>query len=103
MKTKDTVISPKILENNTHPPGNRQNGESMVQTLIIKHNTDTGKNSRLRVVAGDCVDEVNSAPSKSYDGENFYTIGVLIVASHRRSKWYKSAQFDDAGNSDWLV
>ena len=74
----------------------------MKQTLIVKHNTDTGKKSRLRVIAGDCVDEINRSPSSSFGGENYYSTGQLITSAHKKSKWYKSAQFDDAGNSDWL-
>jgi hypothetical protein len=72
------------------------------QTLVIRHDTDTGKTQRMRIVAGDCVQEINRGPSCSFDGRNYYSTGRLITASMRRRKWYRNAQFDDQGNSDWL-
>lgn len=75
----------------------------MKQTLIYKHNTDTGSVTRLRIVAGDCVAEINNSPSCSFSGENYYTTGKLVTAAMRKTTYYKTAQFDYAGNSDWLI
>jgi hypothetical protein len=74
----------------------------MKQTLIIRHDTDSGKNQRIRVVSGDCVDEINRGPSQSFDGRNYYSTGKLVTARMRKTQWYKLAQFDEAGNTDWL-
>lgn len=72
----------------------------MTQTLITRHDTDSGASQRLRIVAGDRVDEVNRGPS--YSGSNGYMSARLVTSRMRRSAWYRSAQFDDKGNSDWL-
>lgn len=71
----------------------------MEQTLVIRHDINTGKQTKMRVVAGNCVDDINDGPS---DGD-CYNTGKLVTPSMRRTKWYKNGQFDSEGNSDWLI
>jgi hypothetical protein len=76
--------------------------KASVQTLVIKHDCNTGKSWKLRIVAGNKVQEINKSPSESYNGNTTYCTGKIVTAAMLKSQWYKNTQFSECGDSDWL-
>ena len=72
------------------------------ETLVYRIYTQSGKRVRTNIVSGDHVDRINGGPTYDYNNTPYYCSARLINAQHRQSQWYRSARFDEQGNSDWL-